>query len=135
MELHLTDRFINKSADELIEKLQKENSTLRQQNAANEEYIQELEENICELKEHGRNPEYEETIKNLKEEIDNLENIKKSMSGNLSAVNKKYQQLLDDPDGFCKPLKEEIIELKQDLKKLIKQRDQLIFQLHKNDCL
>lgn len=109
--MHLTQNFINKSADQLISKL-------RQQHAADEAYIQELEE--------GMSPKYEKEISDLKEKLSNYDELKKQYS----ALNRVYQQLLNSPELGIDRYRNKISELEKEIEDLKSTRDNLIFRLN-----
>ena len=116
LELHVTEKFQAKSADKLISKL-------KQQHAADEEYIAELE--------MGISPKYEEKIKELTEKINNLENINKGLKTQYAQLNTLYTQLLKNPELHIDRYTSKIKELEKEVKKLYQIRDELICRLNK----
>ena len=116
LSLHLTEKFQAESADKLISKL-------KQQHAADEEYIAELE--------NGISPKQEEEIKSLKKEKEDLENSFKSLKTQYAQLNTLYAQVLHNPELHIERYTSKIKELEEELKKAYKVRDELICRLNK----
>ena len=115
MILHLTENHQLKAADALISKL-------RQQHAADEEYIAELEEGIS--------PKYEKEIEELKKQINDLTNTNKGLKTQYTQLNTLYAQLLKNPELHIERYTSKIKELEEKLKQSYKVRDDLICRLN-----
>lgn len=117
MKLHLTENHQLKAADALISKL-------KQQHAADEEYIAELEE--------GLSPKYEKEIEELKKKVNDLENTNKGLKTQYTQLNTLYTQLLKNPELHIERYTTKIKELEKQIKEYYKIRDELIYKLNKN---
>lgn len=115
LQLHLTERFQAESADRLISKL-------RQQHAADEEYIAELE--------LGLNPKYEEELKIVGAERDKLKKELSNLKTQYTQLNTLYAQLLKNPELHVERYTSKIKELEAELKKQHLIRDNLIYKLN-----
>jgi len=114
---HLTENHQLRAADKLISKL-------RMTVAANEEYIKELEEDNRVIKDNAEKPLLEE-----------IEILKKQLEKEKTAREKLCQKYSDDVQQFIKTdvlydkYKKEIDELKEENKRLKRQKEDLICRL------
>lgn len=115
---HLTENHQLKAADQLISKL-------RQQHAADEEYIKELEDENRTIKEKTEEPL-----------LQKIQELQQQLEKEKAAREKLCQKYSDDVQQFIKTdvlyakYKAEIAELKEDRARFKRQKEQLIYEIN-----